>query len=558
MNTEVQTQAGKYRSKKVIVISLLTFIILMISITAQLTYTVLKNDKIYKGVYVGNLYVGELSKQELYTLIKKNYEDDIKDQELVLKSKNLSKTVSFSDMNVTYDVHKAVEEAYAIGRNGNIFSRLHEIYTAGKNKKIVDIKLTIDSEKIQKIVQSFFDETLISVKQPDFLLQNDIITIRSGHHGENIDKEKVFQDIEALIKTNKGGTIEAPVVITYPNKLNAEDVYKRTYIDPLNASVKVENNNVTIIPHVFGASIDKTLLANAVSELENHENKEIVLPVIITKPEITDEDLQKMLFKDTLATMNSHFSTSTENGKNRGENIKIAVSKINGKILESGETFSFNEIVGPRTEEGGFKTAHTYVAGKIVDSIGGGICQVSSTLYNAVLQADLNVVERRNHMFTVSYVPFGQDATVSYNSVDFKFKNSTKWPVKIEAWVTKDNKVFFSMKGTNDYPGKTVIMSPKIIKTTEFKTKYIDDPTLPQGKTVVKQTGMKGYVVETYKIVKQDGNVVSETKMYTSVYKPLDQEILRGTKKTSSIDQPSKGTDSHSTGVDDADNPPAQ
>jgi hypothetical protein len=201
---------------------------------------------------------------------------------------------------------------------------------------------------------------------------------------------------------------------------------------------------------------------------------------------------------------------------------------INGKILLPGEVFSFNDTVGPRSEDGGYKTAHTYVAGKVIDGIGGGICQVSSTLYNAVLNADLEVVERRNHMFTVGYVPYGQDATVSYGTTDFRFKNSTSWPIKLNATVTKNNYIIFTFLGTNENPDKKVIMTQKIIKNIPFEIKYIDDPTLPAGKTIVKQEGKQGLIVETYKTIKDGTKVISQTKIHTSKYSPLTEEVRRG------------------------------
>jgi vancomycin resistance protein YoaR len=308
--------------------------------------------------------------------------------------------------------------------------------------------------------------------------------------------------------------------------------------------------------------MDKAVLVSIIAELEKSEGTEKLLPVTITEPEITAGEAQASLFRDTLATMHTQFSTSDENDRNRGANIKLAVSKVNGIVLLPGEVFSFNQAVGPRSEAGGYKTANTYLAGKIVPGTGGGICQVSSTLYNSVLLSDLEVVERRHHTFTVGYVPYGRDATVSYNEVDFKFKNTTSWPLKIEAWVTSNNRLYFTLKGTNESPGKKIEISPKITRTIDFKIKYIDDPTLPEGVTKVKQAGKKGYDVETYKIVRVDGKVVGQTKLATNKYKPLDEEVLRGTKKVAAAGKPAPAPSqtpvpTAPAGVDDADNPPA-
>lgn len=561
MNPELQPKSTRPGSKKILAVSLICFILLMFGITAQLTYTVLKHEGVYQGVSINGTDVGGMSREEAAGLLEKNFQQKIKDIELTLKTEKYSSKFKYSDLKVEYNVPEAIEKAYDVGRTGSIFTRLYDIYIAGKEGKNVDMQVIFNSEKLDEVIQQLYDKTLIKVKEADLLVSEEKTLIRSGHHGESIDKAKTAAAIENMIKEAEGGTLEIPLIITAPGKINVDAFYSQIVKEAANATTKVEKNNVTVVPHVVGQSVEKSELLSIVQELEKKENTERVVPVKQVIPEITTDKVNASLFKDTLASMHTQFSTNDENNRNRGENIKIAVGKINGKVLAPGEIFSFNQVVGPRTEAGGFKIAHTYVAGKIVDGIGGGICQVSTTLYNSVLYSDLDVIERRNHMFTVGYATKGQDATVSYNDVDFKFKNSTRWPLKIEAWVTSSNKIFFVLKGTNENPGKKIEIVPKILKTVEFKTKYIDDPNLPEGKTEVKQKGMTGYTVETYKIVKQDGKVISQTKLHTSVYKPLDQEVIRGTKKATAAAAPPTPAPTqtpHEPGVDDAENPPAE
>jgi len=195
-----------------------------------------------------------------------------------------------------------------------------------------------------------------------------------------------------------------------------------------------------------------------------------------------------------------------------------------------GEEFSFNEVVGPRNEKTGYKSAHVFVNGRVEDGIGGGICQATSTLYNAVLLADLEVVERRNHSFIVTYVPLGQDATAYYGGTDLRFINNTGWPIKILSWV-EGNKVNCVFLGTNSTPEKTVVISTKTLSHTPYKTKYVDDPALPVGTVKKSQYGTDGFVVETYKTVKMGDKVISQKKIHTSSYKPCDEEFLVGIKQ---------------------------
>ena len=558
METEVQKIPRKHGRKSIIIISLIVFSMLMLAAAAQLTYMTLKYDKVYNGISINNINVSGMSKTQVLDCLNKQYTDRIKTLNITLQTSRISEKLNFTDLKVSYDTISATEKAYGIGRTGSIFDRIYDIIYSQIKSVPLNMPISYSSDLLDRFITSFYDKTLINVKEADILIQDDKVTIRSGHHGENIDKKSILSMSEALINECKGGTIKADVTITPPSKLDIDDLYQQINREPSDASFKVENGNTSIIPHITGRKIEKAALSDIASETDKTENMEKVLPVEFIQPQITTEDAYARLFKDTLATMSTHFSTSTQNDKNRGENIKLAVAKINGKILAPGEIFSFNDTVGPRTEEGGYQKAHTYTAGKVVDGIGGGICQVSTTLYNAVLKADLEVLERRNHMFTVGYVPFGQDATVSYGTTDFRFSNSTKWPIQIEAGVTKNNNVYFTFKGTNETPGKSVIITTQILKKTPFTTKYTDDPTLAEGKTAVKQEGKEGYVINTFKTIKQDGKVLSQVKLHTSTYIPLVEEILKGTKKAvPAVTPPVTLPEQPSTGVDDADNPPA-
>lgn len=552
----------KTGKSKTLLISLLAAIFVLLAAAVGFTYMTLNNQNVYKGVHVGSLDAGGLTKAEMLDRLKQTYAGSMAGSEITLEAGGLSEKANLTDLDVAYDVDAAALKAYSIGRNGSVIDRISDIIAAGTGGINIDLPIIYNNEKVQGLINSFYDKTLKNVKEADVLIQDDRVTIRSGIHGESVDRDKVASGVEELVKAGKGGTVAAEIIVTPPSKLNTDDLLQQINREPADAGFVTANGSVTVTPHVVGRKIGKTTLESVATDLENSENTEKVLPVEFVKPKITTADAHAKLFKDELAYMSTHFSASTQNDKNRGENIKLAVAKINGKILAPGQTFSFNETVGPRTAEGGYQTAHTYTAGKVVDGIGGGICQVSSTLYNAVLKADLNVVERRNHMFTVGYVPYGQDATVSYGTTDFRFSNSTSWPIKIAAGVTDKNNVYFSFLGTKDQTDKSVIITNQTIKKTPFTTVYINDPNLAEGKETVRQNGMDGYVVDTFKTVKVDGKVVSQTKLYTSKYQPLAKEVVRGTKKSALPAEPPVETEpsvttTPSTGVDDADNPPA-
>ena len=234
------------------------------------------------------------------------------------------------------------------------------------------------------------------------------------------------------------------------------------------------------------------------------------------------EELEELLFRDTLAST----STSLNAGnKARTNNVRLAASYINGTILNPGEEFSYNGVVGERTAARGFQSAGAYVSGRVVDEVGGGVCQPSSTLYMAVLRADLEVTERRNHSFTVSYTPLGEDATVSWGTQDFKFVNNTDYPIKIDAEQSGSARNV-RIVGTN-IDGKKVTTSHKVLSTTDYTTVYKNDNTLPAGTTKVDQTGSTGYKVVTYKTITVNGESTT-VEANRSTYQVRNKTVLLG------------------------------
>ena len=165
-------------------------------------------------------------------------------------------------------------------------------------------------------------------------------------------------------------------------------------------------------------------------KLIQEDKEEYEIPLKITQAKKKLSDLGEEAFSDQLATFSTIYDASATN---RAYNVELATKKINGTIIRPGETFSYNKTVGSRTIEAGWKEGTAYISGKVVPSVGGGVCQVSSTLYNAALLANLEITERTNHTFTVDYVAASRDATVYYGSLDFCFKNTRKYPIKIVA-----------------------------------------------------------------------------------------------------------------------------
>jgi len=532
MEPEVQVKRSRSNKSKAVLIVSLAIIALLLLSASVFAYMTLQNDRTYKGVTVDGHDVSGLDRQAIQQLLETELSKPAEGMEITLKAGDSELKASFPELGVKYDVQGAAEAAYSIGRTGNVFVRLYDIAKAGTKGVTVSVSQSFDQAKIDNFVTRFSVSKFQSVKENSLLIADNNVVIRSGNHGESIDRTETANLVKDMIESGKGGTIEPQVIITNPARFNVDDLYNQIVSEPANAGYKVENSQLVMVPHSMGRKIDKTALSNIVAEVEKSEDTESALPVTFTKPEITSDMVSTLLFKDELASYSTTFSTATENGRNRKYNMGLAVAKIDGLILLPGEEFSYNKVVGPRDVEHGYKEAHVYMNGRVENGIGGGICQVSTTMYNAILKADLKVVERRNHSFTVGYVPLGQDATAYYGGTDFRFVNSTMWPIRLNAAVS-GNKISFKLTGTNETTDKTVIISNKVLSHTSHETKYFDDPNLQYGKTKIKQEGSDGYVVETYRTIKLAGKVISQTKLHTSTYKPCVEEIWVGKKGAS-------------------------
>lgn len=529
-NPEFQKTNANNKTRTII-ITLFSLIIIALLVFSIFTVSILTDKKIHKGVFINDINVSRMYPEEVTELLEKELSTKVSKEVIVLNYGNSSLELKFSDMNLSYNIKDAVNNAYNSGRTGNLFSRINNILSSGKKTTVIDLTYSCDEKYIEDKLENFYKDTLIPVKEASLFLGDSEVTITSGHPGKSIEKQKALEFINSSIKTCIGGTFDLPEKITQPTPINADKIYEQITIEPEDAKVSVNDNIVTVDVHRKGRKIDKAALSSIINDLNNTTDTAKKLPVEFIEPEITASYIDKVLFRDKLSEASTKFNTNSVNNANRGVNIRLASSKINGKILAPGEVFSFNDYVGPRTTEAGYKAAHAYIAGKIVDDVGGGICQVSTTLYNSVLFADLETISRKNHMFTVSYVALGRDAAVFYGETDFKFKNNTKWPIKLEASVSKDNKLTFAIIGTNETPEKKIELSHVTVKTIPPQVKYIDDPTMEAGKTVVVNSGMTGYVVDTYKIVKMSDNIISKAFLHKSTYNSYAKEVKRGTKK---------------------------
>ena len=257
--------------------------------------------------------------------------------------------------------------------------------------------------------------------------------------------------------------------------------------------------------------------------LDNKAYDQVIHPEITSiKPELT-ADMLKGLFGKI-----SSYTTTTTKDQDRNTNIALSAGALNGRVVLPGETMSFNECTGKRTGEKGYREAGAIAGGVLVDDTGGGVCQTSSTLFNAVVRADLEIVERSAHSWPSTYVEKGEDATVNWPSLDFVFRNNKEFPVFVVAWYA-DRKVTVEIYGQMLDDGMTVELESKTIKTIKPSDDilYTLDESLPEGTRQFGRTKRTGYVVDTYKVYKDsEGNEIRREKLWTTNYPASQKEIL--------------------------------
>jgi len=297
-----------------------------------------------------------------------------------------------------------------------------------------------------------------------------------------------------------------------------------------NARFRTSNGQVQIIPSEDGIGPDMDALAASLTSVLAEEGtaRSVEMRTALTEPEITTEEAKEMGIRERL----SRYTTTYASGNRpRVNNIHLLGDALDGTLVAPGKTFSFNKAVGQRTADKGYKEANAIVNGKLVPQLGGGICQVGTTIFNTVFESGLPVVQRRNHSFYISHYPKGRDATVSWGGPDFKFKNTTDDWILVSVSYTSSS-ITVALYGTD--PGYEVEAETSEWRNKrDFKVEEIKDKTMAKGVRVVEDAGVEGKSITVKRIVSKDGKVI-RTDSFVSVYKPKTEVVRVGTQKIES------------------------
>lgn len=521
--TEKIEENPKIRSKKIIYIVMAIIILIIVILSTIFAITTATNSKIVKGVFIKGIDVSGLSKEEATAKLNEIILQD-SEKDILLKEGDYETTMNSKQLEISFNVSKSVEEAYNVGRNSNIIKNNYDILLTKIFKKEIPLELSYNKEELAKQIDDINSKIPNKLTQSSYYIEDDKLIITKGLKGNVIKKEELSNKIEERINTfaNIQEAIIIPIEEKEPDEIDLEKIHSEIYKEATDAYYT--KDPFKIYPHIDG--VDFAITMEEAKQMLLEEKTEYTIPLKITKPNITTDKIGSEAFPDLLATFSTQYDASN---KARTTNLSLAAGKIDGTVIMPGETFSYNKVVGERTIAAGYKEAKVYENGKVVDGLGGGICQISSTLYNTVVLANLEIVSRRNHQFTTSYVAAGRDATVVYGSTDFKFKNTRNYPVKLKCSV-KNGIAKIDLFGIKEEVEYQIKIQPSTLEVLEPKTTYQEDPTLESGKEQVVQKGSKGYKTVTYKITYLNGKVVKKEILSRDTYNPMERIIKKGTK----------------------------
>ena len=537
--------AFQAKRRKIILISICTAAVVLLSsaiVSIWYFYGWPTNDGlILNNVIVGSINLGGMTTAEAKAALHDMTDHTYTEMDMVVELPDTTMHLKPADTGAKLDVDAIVKEAHAYGRLGNFKEReavkASLLTTTYQIPFLNYLSLNLDyikgeldaygasynSTYVPSAVDFDIDAPVLDTGDENFKEDApcQVMTLTIGAPGRNLDIEKVYNQVLEAYDANKflvKTELEEPE--TLPEVLDVEALYEQYRKEPQDAALDVETSEVSY--EVYGYSFDLEAAQKLMEQAKYGDTVEI--PFRFLLPEVHKADLDSILFRDVLG----EYETAHTGNRPRTNNIRLACEAINNLILMPGDKFDFNTVVGERTAAKGYMEADAYSDGLTVAARGGGICQVSSTLYYCTLVADLEIITRSPHSYVSSYMPIGMDATVSWGGPHFTFKNNTNYPIRIEA---KEEEGYVKVKliGT-DEKDYYIKMEYEIVGSQSPGVSYREFPSdNPQGYTdgQVIATPYTGYTANTYKVKydKETDELISRDFDRTSQYKKRDEII---------------------------------
>lgn len=482
-------------------------------------------NHVYEGVFPGVTVAGiPLEGQSLENsrlLLEKTLSDRLTGTAALISADGKSLgAYDMTTLGARPEADAAATAAYAVGRESGFTGWLKNALTMTRAITGLGTPLspavTFDEAALNAAVEEMAERFDTLPQDATFELTPEGIFATKERTGRTLDRAALAD----ALRTATGGSIEAAWTPVPARSLDLQAMADELSAEPLPARYDTDLGEV--VEGQIGVAIDTEASQYVLDAAA--EGERVKLPAEVVYPEMTAAELEAVLFRDLLSTASTKVSGTTA----RKGNVRLSGEAVNGTILNPGDIFDYNAVVGQRTVERGFGLANAYINGETVDVVGGGICQTSTTIYYASLLANLEIVERYAHRYVPSYIQKGMDATVSWGGPEFRFRNNTSYPIRVEV-IYEKNILTVNLYGTKT-DDTYVVMTHEVLTTTPYETIYEETADLPYGTEQQKQSGYTGYKVKSYRNVYDGaGNLISSTLEDTSNYKMRNEIILVGT-----------------------------
>lgn len=503
---------------KIAVIVCVCVVALLLAGAAGFGVYVSGSDTIYPKVSVNGTDVGGMTAAEAASALEAAGWGEGEKTVTVELPLEHTLTVNAADVGAELTAREAADRAFDYCHGGTIIENVMAYVRCLVSGAEVEIKAEVDEAALADIVREEVTQVKSGLMTSGVEIKGDTLEVVKGASAVEIDESELMSLVKTALEDMKYGPLDYELEVNASVELDIDELYNSICCEAKDAYYDKEKKEV--VESVTGVDFNKAEAQKLWDAAELGETVEI--PLELTEPERTTEYVESRLFADDLGeTVTTSLAGSTQN---RITNVQLAAASIDGIILAPGEQFSYNDALGERTTERGYKAAGAYSGGQVVQEVGGGICQVSSTLYYAALLANLQIDVRTCHYFPVGYLPAGLDATVSWGGPEFKFTNNRDWPIKIEASVdTAKNTVSVHIVGT-DEDGSYVQMT--------YAT------WLVYGNSEYPETAT-GYKAATYRSVfDKNGNLLSKELEAYSEYHYHEEDIVYPTPTPSPTPEP--------------------
>ncbi len=581
-----------------IIVASIVVIIAGLSIADAALYS----NKVHKGVKVSGVQFGGDTRTEARAELNR-LAHVLENKTITITYKNNTWKANPRELDVRIDADKTIDKAFAVGRSGKFAKVVGDRIGLWFKPRNIDLELAYNEDKLDKFIKRITKKVNQPAVDGAIKVVDGRAILTSSKDGREVKKTILvdqlfkafaYKDISSIelpvvvqkpdiaendlsdVRDTVKQIIKAPVVLKYRDKKweipvteiaewldfakvregqdwgidvkfdkdkvtgYLEEQTKEISTDPKDAEFKIEGDKVTIVPSNDGTKVDLDKASSDIFDASKTEDsREVMLATETSKPKLTTEDAGKMGIKEKVSSYTTFFNAGQTS---RVHNIQTLASTLDGNIVAPNETFSFNGTIGPRTAEKGYREAPAIINGELVPSIGGGVCQVATTLFNVIFFGGYEVVERHNHSFFISHYPTGRDATVSWDGPDLKFKNNTSAYVLIKTQTVGGSITISFYSTTQNVKVEYTTAGPSNYRAAP--TKRVDDPTLLKGATKVEQHGIAGRDVSVHRKVYKDGKLVKEDTFF-SRYSPGKSVVRVGTREAAT--PPAPGTTTPTT-----------